>query len=162
MNNQISQVAAGAAGVSGAGTASSGARRDMSAEVSEFLAAARKAEERYKKYSRVADMLDRLALALYIPAFAVTAVGLAVGLVAYLLYSMPHLVIAGLSLWIAGYAAYILHNVYSHEAAKAARQACVFRRTAETLDEIKKVMAELEKDVEKLEQEMKKRGIGVS
>jgi len=125
----------------------------MSAEVKALIAAAQEAERRCKRYSRVADMLDRLTFALYIPAFAVTTIGL----VAHLLYSMQYLVIAGLALWIAGYAAYILRNVYNSKATKATRQACVFRHTAETVAEIDRIMAKLEKEIDGLEQELKKR-----
>ena len=113
----------------------------MSEEIRSLLAAAREAEERCKRYSRVADMLDRLTLALYIPALAVTAVGL----VAHLLYGMPQMAAAGLALWIAGYAAYILRDVYSYRAVKAARRACVFRRVAEIVAEIEKIKMKLEK-----------------
>ena len=112
----------------------------MSGEAGVLLAAAQEAERRCRRYSRVADMLDKLTLALYIPAFVATAAGL----VAYLLHSIPHLVIASLALWIAGYAAYILRDVYSGKAVKAARQACMFRRTAETVAEIERIMAKLE------------------
>ena len=106
----------------------------VSAEVKALIAAAQETEERYRRYSRVADMLDRLTLPLYIPAFVATAAGL----VAYLLHSIPHLVIASLALWIAGYAAYILRDVCSGKAVKATEAACTYRRTAETVAEIKK------------------------
>jgi ABC-type transport system involved in cytochrome bd biosynthesis fused ATPase/permease subunit len=127
----------------------------MSAEVKALLAAAEEAEDRCKRYSRVADMLDRLTLALYIPAFVATAVGLA----AHMFYGWWQIAAAGLALWIAGYAAYILRDVYGDKAAKSARQACVFRRTAEAAAEIDRVVAKLEKEVDELEQELKKRGI---
>ena len=113
----------------------------MSAEVKALIAAAEEAEERCKRYSRVADMLDRLTLALYIPASAVTVAGL----VAYLLHGIQHLVIAGLALWVAGYAAYILRDVYSSKATKAAGQACVFRRLAEAALEIEKLEEKITK-----------------
>jgi len=127
----------------------------MNDEVRPLLAAAEETERRYRRYSRVADMLDRLTLALYIPAFVITVTGL----VAHLLYGMSQAVIAGLALWIAGYATYILRDVYSGRAIKAARQACVFRHTAEAVAEIDRIMAKLEKEVDELEQELKKRGI---
>jgi len=127
----------------------------VSAEVKALLAAAEEAEERYRRYSRVADMLDKLTLPLYIPAFVATAAGL----VAYLLHSIPHLVIASLALWTAGYVAYILRDVYSDKATKAAEAACTYRRTAEAVAEIDRIMAKLEKEIDELEQELKKRGI---
>ena len=102
----------------------------VSAEVKALLAAAEETEERCRRYGRVADMLDRLTLALYILAFVITVTGL----VAHLLYGVSQAIIAGLALWIAGYAAYILRDVYSSRAAKAARQACVFRRLAGARD----------------------------
>jgi hypothetical protein len=52
---------------------------------------------------------------------------------------------AGAALWIAGYVAYMLREVYSYKAAKAAERACVLRRTAETIIEIEKIKAELAK-----------------
>jgi len=113
----------------------------MSVEVGALLAAAEEAEKRCRRYSRVADMLDRLNLALYIPAFATTAIGL----VAHLLYNMPQMVAAGLALWIAGYIAYILRDVYSLKSVKAARRACVFRRLAEAVLEIEKLKEEITK-----------------
>ena len=113
----------------------------MSAEVKALIAAAEEAEERCKRYSRVADMLDRLTLALYIPALVATAVGL----VAYLLHSIPHLVATSLALWIAGYVAYILRDVYSYRAVKAARQTCVFRHLAEAMLEIERIKEEIMK-----------------
>jgi len=125
----------------------------MSAEVKALLAAAEETERRCSRYGRLAAQLDKLTLALYIPATVTTAAGL----VAYMLYGMPHLATAGLALWIAGYTAYILRDVYSLKSVKAARQACVFRRTAEAVAEIEKITAKLEKEVGELEQELKKR-----
>jgi len=113
----------------------------VSVEVKALLAAAEDAEERCKRYSRVADTLDKLTFALYIPAFVATAAGL----VTYLLYSIPQVVAVGLALWIAGYAAYILRDVYSSRAAKAARQACVFRHLAEATLEIEKLKEKITK-----------------
>jgi len=113
----------------------------VSVEVKALLAAAEVVEERCKRYSRVADVLDKLTLALYIPATVATAIGLAT----YMLYSMPHLVATSLALWIVDYAAYILRDVYSGKAAKAARQACVFRRTAEIVAEIERIKEEIMK-----------------
>ena len=113
----------------------------MSAEVKALLAAAEEAEERCKRYGRVADTLDKLTFALYIPAFVATAAGL----VAYLLHSILQAVAVGLALWIAGYVAYILRDVYSSRAAKAARQACVFRRLAEAALEIEKLEEKITK-----------------
>ena len=115
----------------------------MSAEVNALLAAAEEAERRCRRYGRVVDMLDRLTLALYIPAFVITVTGL----VAHLLYGVSQAIIAGLALWIAGYATYILRDVYSLKAVKAARQACVFRRIARTVAEIDRIMAKLEKEI---------------
>jgi len=113
----------------------------MSGEVDALLAAAEEAEERCKRYSRIANMLDKLTLALYIPALVTTAAGL----VAYLLHNIPQVAAAGLVLWTAGYAAYILRDVYSSRATKAARQACVFRRLAEAALEIEKLKEEIMK-----------------
>ena len=122
-------------------------------DVEKLLASAEETERRCRRYGRLATQLDRLTLALYIPAFVITVTGL----VAHLLYGMSQVAIAGLALWIAGYATYILRDVYSSRAAKAARQACVFRRTAEAVAEIERIMAKLEKEVDELEQELKKR-----
>ena len=127
----------------------------VSAEVKALLAAAEETEERYRRYSRVADMLDRLTLPLYIPASAVTVAGL----VAYLLYGIQHVAAIGLALWIVNYARLILYVVSGYMAVKAARRACVFRRTAEVVAEIDRIMAKLEKEIDELEQELKKRGI---
>jgi len=124
-------------------------------DVEKLLASAEETERRYRRYGRLATQLDRLTLALYIPAFVITVTGL----VAHLLYGMSQAVIAGLAMWIAGYATYILRDVYSGRAVKAARQACVFRHTAETVAEIDRIMAKLEKEIDELEQELKKRGI---
>jgi hypothetical protein len=110
----------------------------------ETLLAAEEAERRHKRYGRLAAQLDRLALALYIPAFVATTIGL----VAHLLYGLWQMAAAGLVLWIAGYAAYILRDVYSYKAVKADRQACVFRRTAETIMEIRKLKTEIEKKMQ--------------
>jgi len=113
----------------------------MSAEVKALLAAAEEAERRCRRYSRVADVLDKLTLALYIPAFVITVTGL----VAHLLYGVSQVVIAGLALWIAGCVAYILRDVYSYKATKAAEAACTYRRTAGTIMEIRKLKTEIEK-----------------
>jgi hypothetical protein len=125
------------------------------AEVKALLAAAEEAEEKCRRYGKLATLLDKLALVLYIPAFVATVAGLVV----HMLYSMPQIVIAGLALWFAGYVAYILRDVYSGKAVKAARQACVFRRTAEAVAEIERIMMKLGKEVGEVEQELKKRGI---
>ena len=117
----------------------------MSAEVKALIAAAEETEERCKRYSRVADMLDKLALALYIPALATSVAGLAT----YLLYNVQHVAVAGLALWATGYAAYILRNVYDYRAVRAARRACVFRRAAEIIVGIEKIKAKLEKETAK-------------
>jgi hypothetical protein len=111
------------------------------AEVETLLAVARDAEERCRRYSRVASMLDRLTLALYILAFATVATGL----VAHMLYGLWQIVVAGLALWVAGYAVYILRDVYSDKTTKAAETACIYRCTAETIMEIRKLKAEVEK-----------------
>jgi len=113
----------------------------VSVEVKALLAAAEEAEERCKRYSRVVDTLDKLTFALYIPAFVATAAGL----VAYLLYSIPQVAAAGLALWIAEYVAYILRDVYSYRAVKAARQACMFRHLAEAALEIEKLKEKITK-----------------
>jgi len=115
----------------------------VSAEVKALLAAAQEAEERGRRYGRLAAQLVKLALALYILAFVATAIGLAV----YLLHGLWlwQIAAAGLALWIAWYATHILHNVYNYRAVKAARRACVFRRTAEAVAEIERIMAKLEK-----------------
>ena len=52
----------------------------MSGEVGALLAAAKEAERRCRRYNRVIDVLDKLTLALYIPASVVTTVGLVAGL----------------------------------------------------------------------------------
>jgi len=127
----------------------------VSVEVKALLAAAEETEERCRRYGRLATQLDRLTFALYMPAFVV----ITTGLVAYMLYSMPYLVTAGLALWTAGYVAYILRDVYSDKATKAAEAACTYRRTAEAVAEIDRIMAKLEKEIDELEQELKKRGI---
>jgi hypothetical protein len=111
------------------------------AEVAALLAAAEEAEERCRRYSRVADALDKLTLALYIPAFATVATGLA----AHMLYGLWQIATAGLALWVAGYVAYILRDVYDLKSVKAARQACVFRHLAEAALEIEKLKEEITK-----------------
>jgi len=125
-----------------------------SAEVKALLAAAEETEERCRRYSKLVAQLDKLALALYILAFAITVAGL----FAYMLYSMPQIVVAGLVLWTAGYATYILRDVYSDKATKATEVACTYRRTAEAVAEIDRIMAKLEKEIDELEQELKKMG----
>ena len=132
----------------------------MSVKLSALLAAAEEAEERCRRYDRLAARLVKLTFALYIPAFVTTAAGL----VAYMLYSVPHLAVAGLAMWVAGHVVYILSGVYSYRAIKATRQACVFRRTAEAVAEIEriKMMLEKEKKIDELEQELKKRDMGES
>ena len=113
----------------------------MSGEVDALLAAAEEAERRCRRYGRLAAQLDKLVFALYIPAFVATATGLFV----HALYGMSQAVIAGLALWVAGYATYILRDVYSLKAVKAARQACVFRRLAEAALEIEKLKEKITK-----------------
>jgi hypothetical protein len=125
----------------------------MSVKVGALLAAAEEAEERCRRYGRLAAQLVKLTFALYVPAFVATAAGL----VAYMLYNAPHLAIAGLVMWIVGYVVYILSGVCSYKAVKAARQACIFRRTAESVAEIEKIRMMLEKEIDELEQELKKR-----
>jgi small-conductance mechanosensitive channel len=129
----------------------------MNDKVKALLAAAESAEERCRRYSRRAALCDRLSFALYITATAL----MLLGATAYFFYGydyrLPFAVSA--TLWIAGYAAYILRDVYDSRAAKAARKACVFRRTAETIAEIEKIKAKLEKEIDELGQELKKRGI---
>ena len=99
-------------------------------------------------------MLDKLSLAL-LPAFIV----ITIGLVAYVFYGLWQVVVTGLVFWLVGYVAYILRDVYSYRAAKAARQACVYRRTAEIVAEIERIKAKLEKEIDELGHELKKRGI---
>ena len=122
-----------------------------SKELRALLAAAEDAERRCRKYSRRADLMDKLSFML-LPAF----VAITVGLVAYGLYGWRQMLATGLALWFAGYVAYMLRTIYDYKAAKAARQACVFRRTAETAAEIERIMAELEKAAEELIQELEK------
>jgi hypothetical protein len=93
------------------------------------------------RYGRLAARLDRLALALYIPAFVVISVGLAV----HMFYGWWQIVVAGLALWAAGYASYILRDVYSGKATKATRQACVFRHLTEVALEIEKLKEKITK-----------------
>jgi hypothetical protein len=66
---------------------------------------------------------------------------------------------AGAALWIAGYVAYMLREVYSYKAAKAAERACVLRRTAEIVVEIERIKTKLVKEIDELEQELKNRRI---
>ena len=103
-----------------------------------LLIAIQEAEERCRKYDRAASLLYKLTLSLYIPAFAVTVAGL----VAYLLYGWWQIAAAGVALWIAGYAAYILHDVYSYRAVKAARQLCVLRTAIEAILEAERIKKE--------------------
>jgi uncharacterized membrane protein len=121
-----------------------------------LLAAAQDAEERYRRYSRTADLLIRLSFTLYISALAV----MVTGAVAYFAYGWEWQTAAsvGLVLAVAGYVAYILHNIYFDKAVKAVRQACVYKTVAEAVAEIRNIRAKLEKTVEGLEQELKKRG----
>ena len=128
----------------------------MNDKVKALLAAAESAEERCRRYSRRAALCDRLSFALYIPATALMLLGATAYFYGYD-YRLPFAV--SVALWIAGYAAYILRDVYDSRAAEAARKACVFRRTAETIAEIEKIKAKLEKEIDELEQELKKRGI---
>ena len=86
----------------------------MSVKVGSLLAAAEEAEERCRRYGRLAAQLVRLAFALYVPASVATAAGL----VTYMLYSVPHSAIAGLVMWIVGHVVYILSGVYSYKAVK--------------------------------------------
>jgi ABC-type uncharacterized transport system permease subunit len=116
----------------------------MSAEVKALLAAAEEAEERCRRYGKLAALLDRLTFALYISAF----VAIAIGLATYLLYNTSQIVVAGLALWFAGYAAYILRDVYGEKATKAAEAACRYRRIAETIMEVCKLRAEIETQYE--------------
>jgi ABC-type multidrug transport system fused ATPase/permease subunit len=121
-----------------------------------LLAAAQDAEERYRRYSKTADTLIKLSFMLYASALAVM-VAVAV---AYFAYGWEWQTAAsvGLALAIAGYAAYMLHDIYNGRAVKAARQACVYKTVAEAVAEIRNIRAKLEKTVEGLEQELKKRG----
>ncbi len=118
----------------------------MSGKAGALLAAAEEAEERCVRCGRLAARLDRLALALYASALLATAAYL----FAYLLHGLQlwHVAGAGLALWIAYYAARILRDVCSIKAAEAARQECVFRRTAEIITEIEKIRMKLEKKIE--------------
>jgi hypothetical protein len=126
----------------------------MNGKVKALLAAAQDAEERHRWYSRVADILDKLTLVLSVPAFIL----ITAGLVLYLMYDWWQIFATGAALWFAGYATRVMHDIYSNKAAKAARQACVFRRTAETIIEIHKLKAKLEKEMDELTQKLKKRG----
>ncbi len=110
--------------------------------VESLLAAARDAEERCRRYSRQAALLDNASLILYISAAVVFGASLA----AYLLYGsgyMP-LIAAGLALWWSAAAARILYHNYDSKAAKAAEQACVYRKAARLIMEEREVKAKLE------------------
>jgi len=109
--------------------------------VEKLLAVAEETEERCRRYGRLAAQLDRLTLALYIPATVATAAGL----VAYLFYGLWQIITTALALWIAGYAAYILRDVYSYRAVKAAIQACEFRHLAEATLEIERLKEKITK-----------------
>ncbi len=95
----------------------------MSDEVRTLLAAAEGAEERRRRYSRVAELLDKLFFTLLVAAAFV----LAAGVVTYLLYSHRLLASIGVALSISMYVALILRDIYRYKAAKAARQACELR-----------------------------------
>jgi len=127
-------------------------RNQIDDKVKALLAAAEDAERRCKEYSRRAALLDKLSLAL-LPAFIV----IVAGLVAYVLYGLWQVVVTGLVFWLVGYAAYILRDVCSYRAAKAARQACVYRRTAEIAAEIERIKVKLEKEIDELGQELERR-----
>ena len=126
----------------------------MNDEVKALLAAAESAEERCRRYSRRAALCDRLSFALYITATAL----MLLGATAYFFYGYDYRLpfAVSVALWIAGYAAYILRDVYDSRAAEAARKACVFRRTAETIAEIEKIKTGLEKKIDELKQEVKR------
>jgi predicted nucleic acid-binding Zn ribbon protein len=81
-----------------------------------------KAKERRKMYSRRAALCDELALALYIPAMVFMLFGVAAYFFGY--DHRPPFAISTV-LWIAGYAAYILHVIYDGKAVEAARQVCI-------------------------------------
>jgi small-conductance mechanosensitive channel len=127
-------------------------RNQIDDKVKALLAAAEDAERRCKEYSRRAALLDKLSLAL-LPAFIV----ITIGLVAYVLYGLWQVVVTGLVFWLVGYVAYILRDVYSYRAAKAARQTCVYRHTAEIAAEIERIKVKLEKEIDELGQELERR-----
>jgi hypothetical protein len=91
----------------------------MSDRVKVLLAAA---EERHRRYSRRAALLEWLYLALFASIAALLFFGGAV----YLLYGYDHrpFLAAGAALWTVGYVAYVLHVIYDVKAAEAARQVC--------------------------------------
>jgi predicted nucleic acid-binding Zn ribbon protein len=97
----------------------------MTDEVRALLAAVEDAEERCKKYSRRAALLEWLYLVLLISAM----VFLFLGAVMHLLYGYDHRPPLAVSavLWIVGYAVYLLHVIYDSKAAETARQACELR-----------------------------------
>jgi uncharacterized membrane-anchored protein len=128
--------------------------RTMS-EVKALFAAAQDAEEKYRKYSRTEDTLIRLSFTLYISAL----VAVIAGATAYFVgWEWRSATAAGLALMVTGYVAYILHSIYADKAVKAAGQACVYKTVAEAVAEIRSIRAALEKAVEGLEEELKKRG----
>jgi hypothetical protein len=94
-----------------------------------LLTAVLEAEERRRRYSRWVALFDRLFLALSI----LTTVFMSLGAVVYFFYGYDYRlpVVIGAVFSIAAYAAYMLSDVYSHRAAKAARQACMFRCVVE-------------------------------
>ena len=95
----------------------------MTDDVKALLAAA---EERRRRYSRRATLLERLTFALHIPAFVATAVSLAAAFYGW--WQAARLIGAmGLALWSAGYVSFILYSIYKHKATEAARQACTLR-----------------------------------
>jgi len=126
----------------------------MSGEVNALLVAAEEMERRCRRYSRVGALLSSLFFVLSVAAVHALSTSVAT----YLLhgnYQLP--LAAGAAFATAACVTYVLSDVYRYKAVKAARQACVFRRTAETVAEIDRIMAKLEKEIDELEQELKKR-----
>ena len=80
------------------------------------------AKERREMYSRRAALCNKLALMLYIPAMAFMLFGVAAYFFGY--DYRPPFAVSNV-LWIAGYAAYILHVIYDGKAVEAARQVCI-------------------------------------
>ncbi len=127
----------------------------MTDEVKALLAALEDAERRCKRYGRRAALLDNVSFVLYVSAGVVFGVSLA----DYLFRGSVHLslIAAGLALWASAAVTRILHDVYDHEATKAARQACTYRTVAEAIIEIRKIKTKLEKALNRLEQELERR-----